>query len=137
MATATARSTSAPRWMHWAGWLLSVPPVLTMSIGAAFRLSRNPEAVSGFMSKYGFPESAIAGIGVLEVATVALYLVPQTSVLGAIVMAGYLGGAVATNVRIGDPLGAAIPAVLGILAWGGLYLRDRRIRALIPFRRPA
>ena len=72
-----------------------------------------------------------------ECALVVLYLVPQTSVLAAIVMTGYLGGAVATHLRIADTARAAIPLVVGILAWGGLYLRDTCIRHLIPFRRPA
>ena len=72
-----------------------------------------------------------------ECALVVLYLVPQTSVLAAIVMTGYLGGAVATHLRIADTARAAIPLVVGILAWGGLYLRDSRIRQLVPFRRSA
>ena len=66
-----------------------------------------------------------------------LYLIPQTSVLAAIVMTGYLGGAVATHLRIADTARAAIPVVVGMLAWGGLYLRDGRIRQLVPFRRSA
>ena len=74
-------------------------------------------------------------IVIAECALVALYLVPQTSVFAAIVMTGYLGGAVATHMRIGDAPRAAIPLIVGILAWGGLYLRDARIRELIPFRR--
>jgi len=68
---------------------------------------------------------------------VMLYLVPQTSVLAAIVMTGYLGGAVAAHLRVADTARAAIPLVVGILAWGGLYLRDSRIRQLVPFRRSA
>ena len=65
---------------------------------------------------------------------VALYLIPYTSVLAAIVLTGYLGGAVATHLRVADAARAAIPLVVGILAWGALYLRDRRIRELIPIR---
>ena len=76
-------------------------------------------------------------IVVAECALVVLYLVPQTSVLAAIVMTGYLGGAVAAHVRVADTARAAIPLVVAILAWGGLYLRDSRIRQLIPFRRSA
>jgi len=70
-----------------------------------------------------------------ECALVVLYLIPQTSALAAIILTGYLGGAVAAHVRIGDTARAAIPVVVGILAWGSLYLRDSRIRQLIPFRR--
>ena len=68
---------------------------------------------------------------------VALYLVPQTSVIAVILMTGYLGGAVATHLRIADTARAAIPLVVGILAWGGLYTQDKRIRQLVPFRRSA
>ena len=89
------------------------------------------------VTAYGYPESAIVRIVIAECALVVLYLVPQTSVLAAIVMTGYLGGAVATHLRIGDTARAAIPLVVGILAWGGLYLRDSRIRQLVPFRRSA
>jgi DoxX-like protein len=93
--------------------------------------------VAEIVTSYGYPESAIVLIVMAECALVALYLVPQTSVLAAIVLTGYLGGAVATHLRIADPARAAIPLVVGILAWAGLYLRDQRIRELIPFRRMA
>jgi hypothetical protein len=93
--------------------------------------------VTEIVTGYGYPESAIARIVISECVLVVLYLVPQTSVLAAIVMTGYLGGAVAAHVRVADTARAAIPLVVGMLAWGGLYLRDRRIRQLIPFRRPA
>ncbi len=89
------------------------------------------------MTGYGYPESAILPIVIAECALVVLYLVPQTSVLAAILMTGYLGGAVAAHLRVGDAARAAIPLAVGILAWGGLYLRDRRIRRLVPFRRSA
>ena len=86
---------------------------------------------------YGYPESAIVRIVIAECALVVLYLVPQTSVLAAIVMTGYLGGAVAAHLRVADTARATIPLVVGIFAWGGLYLRDSRIRQLLPLRRSA
>jgi hypothetical protein len=91
--------------------------------------------VAEIVSSYGYPESAISRIVIAECILVVLYLVPQTSFLGAIFLTGYLGGAVATHLRIGDPARAMIPLIAGILAWGGLYLRDTRLRQLIPFRR--
>jgi hypothetical protein len=94
-------------------------------------------AVAEIVAAYGYPESAIVPIVIAECTLVVLYLIPQTSVLAAILMTGYLGGAVATHLRIGDTARAAIPLVVGILAWGGLYLRDSRIRQLVPFRRSA
>jgi hypothetical protein len=101
------------------------------------RATHHTNAVAEIVTSYGYPESAIVLIVTAECALVALYLIPQTSVLAAILLTGYLGGAVATHLRIGDAARAAIPLVVGILAWGGLYLRDSRIRQLVPFRRSA
>jgi hypothetical protein len=134
---ATARTVSAPRWMFWTGWTLSFLVVAQMLSSAWFRATQHTYAVAEIVTGYGYPESAIPRIVIAECALVVLYLVPQTSVLAAIVMTGYLGGAVGAHVRVGDTARAAIPLVVGILAWGGLYLRDRRIRELIPFRRSA
>ena len=137
MSTATARTASAPRWMLWTGWLLSFAVVAQMLSSAWFRATQHTYAVAEIVTSYGYPESAIGRIVTAECALVLLYLIPQTSVLAAIMMTGYLGGAVATHLRIGDTARAAIPLVVGILAWGGLYLRDSRIRQLVPFRRSA
>jgi len=137
MSTETARTVSAPRWMLWTGWFLSIVVVAQLLSSAWFRATNHAFAVAEIVEAYGYPESAIVRIVIAECALVVLYLVPQTSVLAAIVMTGYLGGAVATHLRIGDTARAAIPVVVGILAWAGLYLRDSRIRQLVPFRRSA
>ena len=137
MSTATAHTVSAPRWMPWTGRFLSFLVVAQLLASAWFRATHHTYAVAEIVTGYGYPESAIVRIVIAECALVVLYLVPQTSVLAAIVMTGYLGGAVATHLRIGDTARAAIPLVVGIFAWGGLYLRDSRIRQLVPFRRPA
>ena len=137
MSIATARTVSVPRWTLWTGWVFSALVVAQLLSSAFFRATFHTYAVAEIVTGYGYPESAIALIVIAECVLVLLYLVPQTSVLAAIVMTGYLGGAVATHMRIGDTARAAIPLVVGILAWGGLYLRDSRIRQLIPFRRPA
>ena len=137
MSTTTDRTVSAPRWMLWTGWLLSFVVVAQMLSSAWFRATQHTYAVTEIVTGYGYPESAIGRIVIAECALVVLYLIPQTSVLAAILMTGYLGGAVATHLRIGDTARAAIPLVVGILAWGGLYLRDSRIRQLVPFRRSA
>jgi hypothetical protein len=121
-------------WLLWAGRILSALPVLVMGFAAAFAFTRSPQVVEG-MSKFGYPESALLTIGVLELVSVVVYVIPRTAVLGAILMTGYLGGAVATHVRVGDP-GWPTAVVLGIFVWGGLYLRDERIRALLPLRQP-
>ena len=137
MSTATAHTVSAPRWMFWTGWFLSVLVVAQLLSSAWFRAAYHTYAVAEIVTGYGYPESAIVAIVIAECALVVLYLVPQTSVLAAILMTGYLGGAVATHLRIADTARAMIPVVVGIFAWGGLYLRESRIRQLVPFRRSA
>ena len=109
MSTAPARTVSGPRWMLWTGWLLSFLVVAQLLSSAWFRATYHTYAVAEIVTGYGYPESAIVPIVIAECALVVLYLVPQTSVLGAIVMTGYLGGAVATHLRIADTARAAIP----------------------------
>lgn len=133
--TANARTVSDPRWMIWTGRFLSFLTVAQLLSSAFFRATQHTYAVTEIVTGYGYPESAIPLIVIAECALVLLYLVPQTSVLAAILLTGYLGGAVATHLRIADTARAAIPLLVGMLAWGGLYLRDGRIRQLIPFRR--
>ena len=137
MSTASDRAVSAPRWMRSTGRVLSFLVVAQLLSSAWFRATHHSNAVAEIVTGYGYSESAIVPIVIAECSLVVLYLVPQTSVLAAIVMTGYLGGAVATHLRIADTARAAIPLVVGILAWGGLYLRDSRIRELLPFRRSA
>ena len=101
---------------------------------ASGKFLKPPEVVEGF-ARLGYAESAALGLGILELGCTLVYLVPRTSILGAILLTGYLGGATATHVRVGDPLSMfIIPVILGVMVWGGLYLRDPRLRALIPLR---
>jgi hypothetical protein len=105
--------------------------VLLLVFSAVLKLMKPAPVVAGF-AQFGFPESLIFPLGILELACTVVYLIPRTSILGAILITGYLGGATATNVRVGEPfLG---PVIAGVLAWGGLYLREPRVRALIPLR---
>jgi hypothetical protein len=86
--------------------------------------------------RLGYPESVILPLGIVLIACTVVYLIPRTSILGAILLTGYLGGAVATHVRVGEGLfPVSFPILLGVLLWGGLYLRDDRLCALIPLRR--
>ena len=119
-------------WMVWGGRVLTALPVLMMTMSAAMKLSHAPMMAEKFTRTMGYPESTLVGIGLIELFSVVLYAIPRTAILGAIVLTGYLGGAVATHVRIGEPF--AVPLLLGILAWAGLYLRDERVRALLPLR---
>ena len=126
-----------PRWQIRTGWLLSVLVVAQLLSSAFFRGTQHSYAVAEIVTGYGFPETAIPLIVIAECTLVVLYLIPQTSVLAAILLTGYLGGAIAAHLRIADTARAAIPLVAAILAWGGLYLRDNRLRQLLPFRRAA
>jgi len=134
MFTATLPTVSAPRWMLWTGRVFSFLVVAQLLASAWFRATHHTSAVAEIVTSYGYPESAIVPIVIAECALVMLYLIPQTSVLAVILLTGYLGGAVATHLRIADAARAAIPLVVAILAWGGLYLRDARLRELVPFR---
>ncbi len=95
---------------------------------------RSAEMAAGFAT-FGIPEDTIFGIGVSALVSSILYFIPRTAVLGAILLTGYLGGAVATHVRVHDPTLFA-PLVVGILLWLGLWLQDNRLRSLVPLRRP-
>src|SRR5437660_211441 len=120
----------------WAGRVVSALPVLFLLMDGVMKLVK-PAVVVEATVKLGYPESTILGMGIVLLACTILYVIPPTSVLGAILLTGYLGGAVATHVRVGDPLftHTFFPVYLGILIWGGLYLRDVRLRALIPLRK--
>jgi hypothetical protein len=85
-----------------------------------------------FTGKFGYPPATLPIFGILEVTCVVIYLIPRTAILGAILLTGYLGGAIATHARVGDPF--VIPLILGVVVWAGLYVRDERLRSLIPLR---
>ncbi len=116
---------------RWVGYLMSALPVLLLLMSGVMKVMKPPFVVEGFVH-LGYPESLALAIGIVELACTVLYVIPQTPVLGAIVLTGYLGGATASHVRIGEPFHMAV--LLGVLMWGGLYLRDERVRALIPLR---
>ena len=116
----------------WTGRVMSALPILLVLMSSVMKLLKLPAVVEGFASA-GLPQHLILTIGIIELLCVVVYAVPRTSVLGAILMTGLLGGATITTLRVGDPT-YPMPVVLGMLAWGGLYLRDPRLRALIPLR---
>lgn len=117
--------------MLWASYILAAVPILLLLMSGVMKAVKPPFVAEGFVH-LGYPESLALWIGIVELLCVALYLIPQTAVLGAILLTGYLGGATASHVRIGEPFHMAI--LLGIMIWGSLYLRDERIRAWIPLR---
>lgn len=118
----------------WAGYVICGLVVLMLLMSASFKFMKPPDVLKEF-SRLGYAEGHALALGILEVACVVIYVIPQTAVLGAILLTGYLGGATATHVRIDDPITNLIgPSLFGVLAWLGLYLRDSRLRALIPLR---
>jgi len=113
---------SAPvsKWMLWPGWVMSALPALFLLVDGVMKLMR-PAIVVETTVQLGYAESVILGLGIVLLACTALYLAPATSVLGAILLTGYLGGAVATHVRVWDRLfPVCFPDILGALHWGGL-----------------
>ena len=129
---------SPPTWMVWTGRILSGMVIAFLVFDGAMKLIPLP-IVTETMEQIGWsPSASLArGLGLLIIACTLLYAVPRSSVLGAILLTGYLGGAIATHLRIGSPLLTHVlfGFYLGLMAWGGLYLRDRRLRDLIPLRR--
>jgi hypothetical protein len=117
--------------MNRIGWALSVLSALALLASAAGKFSGSAQLAEGFQH-LGWPIGLAVPLGILEAAVAAVYLIPRTSVLGAILVTGYMGGAIATHVRIGEPF--FVQLLFGMAIWGGLYLRDARLRALIPFR---
>jgi len=122
---------SASRKKIWIGRIASAIPVLLLMISGVMKLMRPPAVVLGF-AHFGYPERLMLAIGALELTCAIIYAIPRTSVLGAILVVGYMGGATATNVRVGDSW--VMPVLIGVLAWFGLFLRDDRVRALIPLK---
>ena len=119
--------------MLWTGRIISTLIVLFMLMDAVMKLIQ-PEAVVKGTVELGYPVGCIAGIGIALLISTILYAIPRTAVLGAILLTGYLGGAVASEVRVGASPLAAFPFIFGVLVWLGLFLRDNRLRALIPLR---
>ena len=115
----------------WASRILSALPALFLFLDGVFKLIKPRQVLEG-TTRLGYSESVILPLGIILIACTVIYVIPRTSVLGAILLTGYLGGAVATHVRFGSDLFSIFfPVILGALLWGGLYLRDERLRALI------
>lgn len=114
---------------------MSAIPVLLTLLGAVMKVLRVTPAMEG-MARAGFSERFVVPIGILELVCLVVYVIPRTSLLGAILLTGLLGGATVTTLRIGDST-FPMPVILGMMAWGGLYVRDVRLRELLPLRRTA
>lgn len=128
MDTNTPASTS--KGALWTGRVLSYLPCLLLLFSGGMKLVHPPSLDEGF-AQLEIPIGLAFAIGVLEIGCTILYLIPRTAILGAILLTGYLGGAILTHLRVGDP-SWVLPLLLGVSLWGGLWLRDARLRALTP-----
>lgn len=127
-----AEPIAVPRGTLWAGRIISGLPALFLLVDGAMKLVK-PAPVVEATVRLGYPESTIVPIGVVLIVCTILYLIPRTAVLGAILLTAYLGGAVATHVRAGEPVFSIVFAIVfGVLLWLGLYLRNPTLRLLVP-----
>src|SRR5215471_2061299 len=129
-----ARETSGKRWVLWVGRVISVWPVFVVLSSATWKLTRTPWYVREF-TRIGWPESALTLLACLQLGCIVLYIVPRTAVLGSVLLTGYLGGAIATYVRMGEPYPVLVPLSTSVIAWLGIYLREERLWRLVPWRR--
>ena len=119
------------RWIGWIGWAVSLWPVFVVLSSANWKLSRNAWYVGEF-ARIGWPESALNLLAFLQLGCILLFVFPRTAVLGAILLTGYMGGAIATYVRMGEPYPVLVPLSTAVIAWAGLFLREARLRTLLP-----
>ena len=119
--------------MNWIGWVVSILPSLVLLMSGVVKfMPITPETEQG-LQHVGWRADQIPTLGIIEIAVVIIYLIPQTAVLGAILTSAYMGGTVATHLRVGDPF--FIQILIGMLFWLGLWLRDARLRDLLPIRK--
>jgi DoxX-like family len=129
-------ATRLNRWLPWIGWLLSAGALSILLMSARWKLTFDPWYVQEW-GRIGWATDALPRIALIQLACVVLYVTPPTAVLGAVLLTGYLGGAISQYTRIGEPIPVLVPLTTALLAWAGLYLREERLRSLLPFRRKA
>jgi hypothetical protein len=132
----TKEMTRTPQWMVWIGRVVSLMPVFIVLMSSRWKLTQAPFYVREW-GRIGWQTPDLPFIASLQLGAIVLYLIPQTSVLGCVILTGYLGGAIASYVRIGAYYPPLVPLTTAMLAWLGLFLRDERIRELLPIRRSA
>jgi hypothetical protein len=120
------------RWL-WISYLVSAIPVILLLFSAVLKFVK-PTGFDEGMAQMGWPMSLANTLGIIELGCTIIYLIPRTAVLGAVLLTGYLGGATATHLRIND-VTFFMPVIVGMVVWLGLYLREPRLRALLPLRK--
>src|SRR6476660_6175888 len=129
----THEVTRGERWLVWTGRVVSVLPVLIVLMSSRWKLTSAPFYVREW-GRIGWKTEDLSFIASLQLGAILLYVIPRTSVLGAVILTGYLGGAIASYVRIGELYPPLVPLTTAMLAWLGIYLRDERLRAMLPIR---
>jgi hypothetical protein len=130
----TAQAAPVSKGMLWTGYIISGLVVLFMIFDGVTKVIKVPQVIQA-SAKIGYNASTVVGIGAALLVCTALYVIPRTAIFGAILLTGYLGGAVDANVHSGTALfNISFPIAFGVLAWLGIYLRDARLRALVPLR---
>ena len=130
----TAQAAPVSKGMLWSGYIISGLVVLFMIFDGVTKVMKVPQVIQA-SAKIGYNATTVVGIGATLLVCTALYVIPRTSILGAILLTGYLGGAVDANVHSGTALfNITFPIAFGVLVWLGIYLRDQRLRALVPLR---
>jgi hypothetical protein len=132
MSTSTTLEAPPSKAMWWTGVVLSVVPALLLLFSGVMKFTPPNEEMLKGMDHIGWTLDKAKVLGVLEITCTVLYLIPQTAMIGAILLTGYMGGAIATHLRVGDAF--VVQAVIPVILWLGLYLREPRLRSLIPWR---
>ena len=127
-----AHPPAVPRWVNYAGWVCTILVTAAFLASGGMKLKGGPDAEK-MMTPLGIDTALITPLGIFEVACVLLYLAPATSILGAILFTGYLGGAILAHLRVHEAFNAQM--VIGVLVWLGVFFRDYRLRQLIPLRK--
>jgi hypothetical protein len=127
-------ATRLDRWLPLIGWLLSLGSVSILLMSARWKLTFDPWYVREW-GRLGWDPSMLPRIAIVQLACVVLYLMPPTAVLGVVLLTGYLGGAISQYTRLGEPYPVLVPLTTALVAWAGLYLREERLRSLLPLRR--
>ncbi len=130
---ADSQMASTSKAMVWTGWVLSVLPAPLLVMSGISKITLSPDVVKGF-GDMGWTTDAAMVLAGLELGGLLIYLIPRTAVLGAVLLTGYLGGACATHVRIADYGHCWVPVALGVVLWLGLFLREPRLRSILPLR---
>ena len=123
-------------WLPWIGWALSLASVSILLMSARWKLTFDPWYVQEW-GRIGWDPSMLPRIGIIQLTCVVLYLTPPTAVLGVVLLTGYLGGAISQYTRLQEPYPVLVPLTTALFAWAGLWLREERLRALLPYRKKA